>query len=166
MYGDIELLERTVDWWLMLADLKYSCWYGECKHNATSFSGPLRSGWTICWSAQPAGGHAQGTHGWIQAPRKNQNIFVNRWDLTQLMFRSVWYWHATNWGGGAVVWVRSSHVESLRSVWSWSAEIFDSQTHTHTHRQTEFPCFYEGWPLWKQPNDIKTINSRLFSSRT
>ena len=44
---------------------------------------------------------------------------------------------------------RSSHVENLRSVWSWSAEIFESHTHTHTHRHrhthththTQISCF-------------------------
>ena len=45
---------------------------------------------------------------------------------------------------------RSSHVENLRSVWSWSAEIFEAHTHRwtdrqtqrHTHRHTEMSCFY------------------------
>ena len=32
---------------------------------------------------------------------------------------------------------RSSHVESLRSVWSWSTEIFEAQKHIHTDRQTD-----------------------------
>ena len=30
----------------------------------------------------------------------------------------------------------SSHVETVRSVWSWSAEIFEEHTHT------QIPCFY------------------------
>ena len=36
----------------------------------------------------------------------------------------------------------SSHVESLRSVWSWSVEIFEAHIHAPAHRQTEIPCFY------------------------
>ena len=31
---------------------------------------------------------------------------------------------------------RSSLMETLRSVWSWSAEIFEAQIHTHTHTHT------------------------------
>ena len=31
----------------------------------------------------------------------------------------------------------SSHVETFRSVWSWSAEIFEERTHT------QIPCFYK-----------------------
>ena len=31
---------------------------------------------------------------------------------------------------------RSSHVENLRSVWAWSAEIFEEHTHACTHVHT------------------------------
>ena len=38
----------------------------------------------------------------------------------------------------------SSHIETLRSVWSWSAEIFEAHIHrqTDTHTQAEIPFFY------------------------
>ena len=48
----------------------------------------------------------------------------------------------------------SSHVATLRSVWSWSAEIFEAHTHRQTHRQAEIPCFCRemlyNWLLWLQ----------------
>ena len=40
---------------------------------------------------------------------------------------------------------RSSHVENLRSVWSWSAEIFEAHTDTQTDRDS----------LLKGDNDIQ-----------
>ena len=40
----------------------------------------------------------------------------------------------------------SSHVENLRSVWSWSAEMFEAHIHRQTDRQTDrFLAFIERW---------------------
>ena len=58
----------------------------------------------------------------------------------------------------------SSHVENLRSVWSWSAEMFEAHIHRQTDRQTDrqIPCFYREMTLllssYRNMNPMHSVN--------